>query len=250
MKHCADGIYCYLLMLVFLASCSDMKRKEDGKPAESAFPVDYRYNLLQGVYSGDFGGSIIHLSLRLVTGRNAVGYTVHKGLKRNFSGAMEVAENGFHFLLKEPGNNPYDGVFDIKLDTSSLTITGNWTPKNNKDLKQVNFVLKKEDDNTDISEESNGTFMDSTATLTLNASGQCAYEFYDVINGVRSQQFKSVKGSWHKQGDTYCITWAKNTELAEGTAALKIDRVQPDPQNAYTVPCLKFNGRVLLQLSY
>ncbi len=234
-----------LLAAIFAVSCNDAKRKDDGKPAESAFPIEYPYDSLMGVYSGDFGGSIIHLSLRMVTGRNATGYTVHKGLKRNFSGPMEVTDRGFHFLLKEPGNNPYDGVFDIKLDTTYHTITGNWTPKNNKDLKMVKFSLKKEQDNDEIDYGWNGVYKDSTATISFNPDGQCVYAFYEVTNGVRSQQLKSVKGSWHRQDETYYISWAQNTEFTEGTSALKIDSARPDPQRDYMAPCLKFNGRVL-----
>ncbi len=239
---------CCLLAAMLLPSCKDARRKGDGKPAESAFPIAYSYDSLQGIYSGDFGGSVIHLSLRLATGRNAVGYTIHKGLKRNFSGQMEVADRGFHLLLKEPGNNPYDGVFDVKLDTTLHTITGNWTPKNNAKLKTITFVLKKEAANLDMSYEDQpeGTYRDSTATLVFNADGQCVYEFYEVTNGVRSQQLKSVRGSWHRQAATYYISWAKNTELPEGTSALQLDSTaRNSEENVYMVPCLKFNGRVL-----
>ncbi len=206
-------------------------QQEPGKLAASVFPVAYAYEQLEGVYSGDFGGSVIHMTVRKVTGRNAVGYTVHKGLKRNFSGMMEPAVNGFHFVLKEPGNNPYDGIFDIVIDTIDFGVNGNWTPKNaTKAGKQV-FRLERNSKFKNYAQEGDPTprtFYDSSSTLSFKADGLCTYAFYPDDPNAPNNQLVTIRGNWVLKDNAFNIEWEKNNVMPNRTCILKPDTLKID----------------------
>ncbi len=81
-----------------------------------------------GVYTGDFGGSSIYISINFARGRNIAGYNTHKGLRRNLHGEMLPDGSGWKLRLEEPGDHPYDGVFDIRLAEDMQTMKGSWLP--------------------------------------------------------------------------------------------------------------------------
>ena len=75
-----------------------------------------------GTYSGQFGKSLITVVINYISGRTVSGYDLHKGLRRNFNGEVTQLDNFLNFVVKEPGDNRYDGAFSLSLDTTSWKI--------------------------------------------------------------------------------------------------------------------------------
>jgi len=78
---------------------------------------------MYGTYSGLYSKGLITLAINYISGSTASGYNLHKGLRRNINGPVELKGGQLNFVLKEPGGNPYDGTFYLSLDTASLKIT-------------------------------------------------------------------------------------------------------------------------------
>ena len=110
-------------------------------PTAKAAP-DPSVNDALGVYSGPFGPNTITLRLERVDGKTAVGYSEMGKNRRPFSGSVTVRGGTPHFEVREPGDNPEDGVFRFQYSPDQQTLAGTWTP-NNKKLQIVNFRLSK-----------------------------------------------------------------------------------------------------------
>lgn len=105
-------------------------------------PADF-----QGMYNGYFGQSPIEIFLDKVEENGTVsGYSLHKGLKRPLNGTWEKASDStkVRFLLNEPGDNKFDGHFDLLIDSVTFEGEGLWHPKPNSGLGEVFVTLKKQ----------------------------------------------------------------------------------------------------------
>ena len=86
-------------------------------------------NSMIGAYSGSFGENEIMLKIEnidpktfSVTGKNTV-----SGNSRPLKGTIEILDNVCYFVLNEPGDNPYDGVFEFKIyKNSNTSLEGSW----------------------------------------------------------------------------------------------------------------------------
>lgn len=188
----------------------------------------FDYNRLTGSYEGDFEGTgDIRIVLRHVTGTHAVGYDLHKGLRRNISGKMEPAANGFKFHLQEPGDNPFDGIFDFSIDTTTFMMSGTWAPVNNKNLSTKKYNLAKQTKGTDSARTSvnmEGPMFDSTgAEYYFEEGGLCIYRYYtDKNDPANKSQYEEIKGNWKKTATEYIIDWQKNTVFPNTRSIFKI----------------------------
>jgi len=81
-----------------------------------------------GHWVGAFGPNMINITITHLEGELARGYSVCAGNFRKLTGNFTSNEKGFHFNLKEPGNDPYDGVFEFDVNTTQSTLVGKWTP--------------------------------------------------------------------------------------------------------------------------
>lgn len=66
-----------VLLIIISLSCNPPVRKNTAITGSSS---TYRYDSLEGAYTGDFGGSNIRIILTHVTGKHAIGYNLLKGL--------------------------------------------------------------------------------------------------------------------------------------------------------------------------
>ncbi len=231
---------------VLFASCSNNSAPEK---KEAATSVPYDYSKLEGRYRGDFGGSgDILVVLRHVTDRNAVGYDMHKGLRRNISGEFTPADKGFKFVLHEPGDNKFDGIFEFTLDTSNRQITGTWKPANNPDLGNKSYTLKKDmSDTVAIAQNEISVFADSLGELNFEEGGLCIYRYYPKdANGKTAEQFLEIKGNWKMVDEKYMVDWQKNQLFSNKQSIFK--PVKEDGENYYYIiegEGRKFYGRGL-----
>lgn len=210
----------------------------------SFLPPDYDYKKLEKTYSGDFGGSDIHLSLRHVNGRHAMGYSLHKGLKRNFYGTMKPDSAGFRFVLSEPGNNEFDGVFDFRLDTATMHLTGKWQPNDIHKTTDKLFVLTQI---VDRDLEYVAPYEDSIGVLTFEQTGICTYEnYHDEQN--KDEPAVMVKGNWIKKDNTFIIDWQPNSVFPSRRTELKIERdVIGDPADSSYRKYIRLGDRKLME---
>lgn len=58
------------------------------------------------------------------------GYSVCAGNERPFSGSYEEEDGIIKATLQEPGDNKYDGVFELVISKNDHSLSGKWTPFN------------------------------------------------------------------------------------------------------------------------
>lgn len=101
-------------------------------------------NALKGEWIGDFGGKELLISLNDVDlGLEITGYDEVKGNRRDLKG--DITDNGnnmFTINLKEPGDDKWDGAFNIKYTDGENTMTGIWTANNGKAKKEFKLTKK------------------------------------------------------------------------------------------------------------
>lgn len=78
------------------------------------------------VYTGDFAGDPIELSLTQIDDSSVKGQSRHRGQVSEMSGKRVPSEKGYVYKLKELGTSRFEGTFDFELDTSMNLIFGSW----------------------------------------------------------------------------------------------------------------------------
>jgi hypothetical protein len=216
-----------LLCLISCKSAPNVKASAENESSDLAnnaaksgedFNYDlFNYDTLKGIYYGEFSGSPISVVLNYVNQNHAVGYNIHKGLKRNISGTHTKMDGKIIFTLNEPGDNKYDGVFTLQINPSTFEVLGDWLP-NSKDLKPKKFTLKKRilhDRDTIIGENNFTNFLsdvsDSLGNISFDQDGSCNYTFISILDTVerKEQEFK-IKGNWKFWNKTVEISWEAN----------------------------------------
>ena len=81
---------------------------------------------------------------------NVSGYSVCAGNERPFTGSYEEEDGKIKASLQEPGDNKYDGVFELMISRNDRTITGKWTPFN-KSIGERHYNLERKNFKYDTS---------------------------------------------------------------------------------------------------
>lgn len=223
------------LLILLVLSCtlfacnnnrSEVTQEKTAGPV--AMPVYFDYAKLEGMYSGDFGNSgDIRLILRHITGSHAVGYSLHKGLRRNFSGSMRSGNGGFAFELNEPGDNKYDGVFYFTIDTNSLVLKGSWKPVNPESTPAKTYELTRNWKDT-VEEYYGEMYGDSLGDINFQKNGLVTYQYYPKTVNAQLQQFN---GNWTLKDSTYYIEWQPNTVFPSRKLKLNIIRLHESDED-------------------
>lgn len=175
---------CLLFAFTFLlASCGETKTEENQSPTDTtAQVVKKRYDTekLVGVYQGPFGKSTVILQINYAQGKNASGYNILRGVKRNIKGSLEPNGASFRFKLSEPGNEKYDGVFEFDIDTTTFVLSGKWTPNDPTATDEKTFTLERieltEKISNDLESQYSGRIGDLEGTLILNKNGTLVFD--------------------------------------------------------------------------
>jgi len=175
-----------------------------------------------GAYTGQFGKGLISVVVNYINGQTVSGYDIHKGLRRNFNG--EVTQDGslLKFALREPGSNPYDGRFDLTLDTASWKMSGKWAPFDSSKVPVRQLALSRR-----VSSDSvfglGGTswVVGRDSTLNLDDDGTCSFELYERPEDSTSQLI-TIKGTYVANGKECRIEWAKNDRFPSMKLTLHI----------------------------
>lgn len=73
---------------------------------------------------------------------NISGYSICAGNERPFTGSYEENNGKIKASLQEPGDNKFDGVFELEISKNDRTISGKWTPFN-KALNGRHYTLER-----------------------------------------------------------------------------------------------------------
>lgn len=202
-----------------------------------------------GTYIGDFKGSPISITLNYVFGGHASGYNIHKGLKRNITGTIDFENNQLHLQLSEPGNNPYDGKFDLTIDTATWKGKGDWKPLKKGDEVTFNFQRQRSFRNDEGGfDPFNSIYMNEGGNyIQLNTNGSCVYSY--LTDSTKTGQSITIRGNYSLSKDsTLTIFWQKNDVFPSGKSAFKMKTDHPDKESDYSVLMLKGNGKTFTQM--
>lgn len=207
---------CILFLMACQQKSSDTQVQATVADSSKLFIPSYAVNNFEGTYSGSFDDGYITLVLNYVNGKNASGFNIHKGNRRNINGDIAPGSEGYQFIMKEPGDNPFDGTFTFTIDTVNFSIKGHWEPFDTSRTKGKTITLQKQKNKSISYDEQLGTWVPSSGnystdtTLDFYPEGSCEYRFYQSP-GDSTSQLISVKGNYIEKSDTVLIEWQKNT---------------------------------------
>ena len=234
-----------VFVLAILASCNNNKTEEAPVVVKGKTLVTLPVSpaKVKGTYIGEFKGSPIAITLNYVSDNHASGYNVHKGLTRNISGMIEATEKGLHLELTEPGNNQYDGKFDLIIDTINWTGKGTWKPF--KKGEEASFSFKKQEAASE-EDQYGTTFTDSLQNyITLKPDGSCTYTY--LTDTTNTGQEVTIRGNYTKDKKMVNIFWQKNDVFPQ-KSVFKLIETKPYKDEDYIEKSLKGEGRVFNQL--
>lgn len=216
-------IFGLAIWMLISTSCEEEKAKEKVAPAveKAKFELNNEnLDTLIGVYVGDFGGNDIRIVLTHIGKSHVVGYNVFKGLRRNISGTYKNLGDTIQLIVSEPGDNQYDGIFQLEIYPEDFKGKGIWAANSGKlATKSFNFEKQAPFENVeDLNELNNTNFAgmfnwveDSIGTIRFNDDGSCVYEYYPSIDEKnRVEQKEEINGSWTYKKKVVTIAWQTN----------------------------------------
>lgn len=211
---------------------------------------------INGMYTGDFGDSFIHLHIEFINEHRVVGYNIFKGLQRNLSGKVTEHPDSWELTLAEAGDRPDDGVFTVFVSRNDYSLKGSWKANNPK-IPEKSFQLEKivreeEENDTEEIKITQNNFTGYFSPVFSNG-----YECYFKENGSvvlmyaptddegnHQEQQVEARGSWRfisKKEPVLEVVWQKNTllkktkhklkvEYEEGYPFIRLEEIQLSPQ--------------------
>ena len=195
---------------------------------------------IMGIYNGHFRQGLMTLVINYISDSIVSGYDLHKGLRRNVNGAVLQKGDKLEFILKEPGNNPLDGIFYLTMDTASLAVSGKWIPQDSTKVHTGSLDLKRWDKDTS-KEYMSGPWNGDLGTLHLNDNGTCelSYSRTDDSNDPGT----TIWGNYDQKADTLFIEWEPNRHLpVQQMRLVKFPYVEGSGDNQGTPTSLRGNG--------
>lgn len=243
--------------LIFNSSChEEIPKKEAIEPVAEKASIEFNnenLDTLTGVYFGNFGGSDIRIVLTHVGKSHVVGYNLLKGLRRNISGTYVKQGDTVQMTLAEPGDNEYDGVFEMEIYLDKFNGKGKWKANSEK-ISNKSFTFDKLppfEYVEDLDKLNNSNFAstfnwveDSLGSIRFQNDGSCVYEYYPTVdNQNRVEQKEEVKGSWTYKNKQVKIAWQANPIFPTRTSLL--DAISED--YSFYLTC---GGRTFYSINY
>ena len=231
------------VLSLILFSCQEKEKPEPlvrikKVRTELPEPDDFNYDTLKGIYTGDFGGSDIRIILNYVSGSNAIGYNLHKGLQRNLNGKVNRNGDSISIVLKEPGDHEYDGVFSLNFNGIDHEPTGRWVANSGeidpKDFKLSKRVVEELDGEITVNNFTNYFYFmyDSLGNYSLSPDGLLKYEYYPKDeNGDEMDQLISVQGSWNLNDSIVTFDWQENIRFKNRRMVFIIQQEEYEYEN-------------------
>ena len=146
----------YLLLSIVLFSCNSKEKKDLTQKIDNTQPEEIHTDLY-GSWVGEFivlerdttrpesemYSNKINIVIKKITASEVLGQSVVAGNSRPLKGKVTTEGNTVHFVLNEPGDDKYDGVFDFEIKNDTLLV-GTWTANNTKkEVRKRKFELYK-----------------------------------------------------------------------------------------------------------
>lgn len=223
-----------ILLLFLFIKCNREQPANDKRESDQEEIAGFNeenLDTLLGNYIGDFGSGKIRIVLRHIGKNHVVGYNHVNGLRRNISGTYSEKNDTVTLLLNEPGDNQYDGHFELKISLDDFKGTGIWKSNSGK-IATKRFKFEKLPSASDIDEGKITTanftnvfydVSDSLGTIYFEADGSCIYEYFPEKSGVKSEQAIEIKGSWDLKDETVFIFWQPNSIFPSRKSELMIE---------------------------
>lgn len=170
-----------IAFLSVMAGCNNHSNADVQKDKAAAHTLNAPGNSVTGTWSGMFeptgevkildkatGDSIpvpankITLFIDQMQDGQIYGYSVCAGNDRPFKGVYTEDGDKIKATLKEPGDNKYDGVFELVISKSPLSITGKWAPLDHAQASREYVLARK----NFVYTSSEGKYESSTRLLT------------------------------------------------------------------------------------
>lgn len=128
-----------IILFSITAGCKDHSAASVVKDKTVAHTLSAPETSITGTWCGMFeptGDSVeapsnkITLFIDQMEGREIFGYSVCAGNDRPFKGVYTDEGDTITATLTEPGDNKYDGTFNVVISKNPLSFTGKWTPLN------------------------------------------------------------------------------------------------------------------------
>ena len=132
------------------------------------------------------------------------GYDIQDGLRRNVNGVLQQSGNALRFVMSEPGNNRFDGIFDVALDTATWSITGRWLPQDSARIHGGSLDLKRWEKDTGVNVEE-VEWHGKRGTLYFGKDGTCQIS--------SSGPHRTIWGIYEQKGNTIFIDWEPNNDF-------------------------------------
>ncbi|MEQ8475076.1 YARHG domain-containing protein [Fulvivirga sp.] len=120
------------------------KSKEQYQIEEDIYKINAADNPLYGYWVGDFGKNKINIALAYANNDSIYGHSVCAGNFRPIKGLLEEVEEGkYSIVMREPGDDKYDGEFQFEIDINKGELVGTWSPyKNTVSSKQYRLMRR------------------------------------------------------------------------------------------------------------
>lgn len=127
-----------VVLFSFMAGCKDHSGSNVSKDTAASHTLSSPLTSVTGTWCGIFeptditqqSGNKITLFIDQMQDGQMFGYSVCAGIDRPFKGTYTEDGDKITATLKEPGDNKNDGVFDLVITKSPLSLSGTWKPLN------------------------------------------------------------------------------------------------------------------------
>lgn len=229
-------LFILLLTCSFLFACSSKKTNNDDSTSEIKEEISnkpFDFDTLVGIYEGSFDGNPIQINIKLATKHHAVGYNNYKGMIRNVSGKVVDSVNHVIMRLEEPGDNQFDGVFELVIDKENLKVDGKWSPfKGNLTSKKIKLEKLPDEEyeegkiNRRTIYSDFYTAADSLGKYRFSQDGSVTFEYYETQDQENYvDQKELIKGNWTLKGTTVTIMWEPNTIFPSRKSVYEVKEV-------------------------
>lgn len=146
----------------------------------------------EGIYWGR--ENKITISIEEITGNYIQGHSIVAGNYRPFSGTISDSDSEFILNLKEPGDDQYDGSFQITMKKNQKTLSGRWKAYKAIEINKRKYNLTKKifkyNPNQEL--ENARIYVDWTKLKTTKFKQEYEGEIYEDISTTFSSATENI----------------------------------------------------------
>jgi hypothetical protein len=202
---------------------------------------------VQGVSAGEYYwdySNKINICIDKIDGGKVQGHSIVAGNDRPFTGNVTFENDVYHFDLKEPGDNKYDGAFHFTIKQNDTLLDGKWNADKPLKISHRKYSLQKKLFNYDptikVDEYSRYVDWNKMKKGTYDEKNKDTYydaEYFTTTNAIEkynasTQKLTTKQVANLKKGDLFIL---RNTIYARHGYSFKNPQLRAyfDGQNWY-----------------